>query len=209
MENSLEALTENVRQKGHDLGMALAHERRLDDQRGLVKALAIIRIMESDKIAATPAEKIVEKDSGYMEHRERQHTAVIDRMTADAEYQAAKAALTQASLITPSMIELETQIARLEERNDGLGVERDSLVVRLKVSTRQTDQKEIDLRKARRYLSDRIDDVDRLEKAVYSITEENRNLRAGMMVAPTEIPKSKEYVDSLEQSRDLLVGEGA
>ena len=95
------------------LRLAQAHEQELEDDRAAIKADAIQRIMKREGLAATPAEKIVETDEAYFLHRQRQRFSVVDRFKADAEYQAAKAEATQASLITPDMIELEVKSERL------------------------------------------------------------------------------------------------
>jgi hypothetical protein len=175
---SLEELLEILKAKGEALGDALAHEQELEDDRAAIKADAITRIMKRDGLAATPAEKIVETDEEYFKHRAAQRASIVARFRADAEYQAAKAAATRASLITPSMIELQGKIS---------GLEKD-----LKQAKRDVDLREIALRRANGYLADRIRDVDNL-------TECNRRLSAQLEVEPR-----KDSFGTLEQSRETL-----
>jgi hypothetical protein len=174
----LTELLEELKAKAEALADALNHESELEDDRAAIKADAIVRIMKRDSLAATPAEKIVETDEQYFKHRAAQRASVVARFRADAEYEAAKAAATQASLITPSMIELQTKIT---------GLEKD-----LKLSKRETDLREIALRRANGYLADRIREVDNL-------TECNRRLSAKLEVEPRKDP-----FGTLEQSRDSL-----
>jgi hypothetical protein len=72
------------------LGAACRDEMELEDERPIVKAAAVRRIMERDGIAATPAEKIVETDGEYAAHRRRQYAAVVEKQRAFGEYEAAK-----------------------------------------------------------------------------------------------------------------------
>jgi hypothetical protein len=72
------------------LALACRDEMELEDERPIVKAAAVRRIMERDGIAATPAEKIVETDQEYAAHRRRQYTAVVEKQRAFGEYEAAK-----------------------------------------------------------------------------------------------------------------------
>jgi hypothetical protein len=109
-----------LRVAGTVLGEARAYEQQLEDERPLIKEMAIIRIMEKDKIAATRAEKIVESDLEYMKHRVAQRASIVARFRADAEYHAAIAEATQASLITPDLFALEADLAELAEANNSL-----------------------------------------------------------------------------------------
>jgi hypothetical protein len=71
-------------------GVVKAREMTLEDQRPLIKAMAIVRLMEAGKAtSATAAEKIVEMDEDYMAHRIAQRDAVIATQRA---YGLAKAA---------------------------------------------------------------------------------------------------------------------
>ncbi len=63
---------------------------KLEDQRALIKPLAVARIMKSHGMAATPAEKVVEMDSEYAEHRAKQRDAEVQKWAADAAYKAAE-----------------------------------------------------------------------------------------------------------------------
>lgn len=110
MTPQLENAIAKLKEKAEALGEARAEEQRLEDERGLLKELAIQRIMLRDRCAATPAEKIVESDGEYMGHRIAQRYSVVKRFRADAEYQAAKAETTQASLITPDVFALSEEI---------------------------------------------------------------------------------------------------
>lgn len=185
MSKQLDDLIEALKAKGEALGDARAHASQLEDQRPILKEMAIIRVMERDKISSHAAKDIVKTDVAYMEHRTVQRAAGIALCRAEAEYEAAKAAATQASLITPSMIELQLRITVLEKD--------------LRQAKRETDLKQVVLRKANGYLADRIRDVDEL-------TRINRNLSAQLEVEPRKVPLT---LDSLEQSRGSLVGEGA
>lgn len=109
----LESAISKLKEKGEALGIALTLEQSLEDDRAAVKADAIKRIMTRDGCAATPAEKVVETDAGYFAHRAEQRASIVARFRADAEYWAAKAEATQASLITPTMIDLEFENGHL------------------------------------------------------------------------------------------------
>jgi hypothetical protein len=113
MTPQLESAIAKLKEKGEALGRARAYEQQLEDERGLIKELAIIRIMGKNKCAATPAEKIVESDPDYMEHRIAQRTSVVTRFRAEAEFWAAKVEATQASLITPDVFALSEEINEL------------------------------------------------------------------------------------------------
>jgi hypothetical protein len=166
---------------GEALGEALAREQELEDDRAAIKADAIVRVMKRDGLAATPAEKIVETDEQYFLHRAAQNASIVARFRADAEYHAAQAAATQASLITPSMVELKAKISSLEAQ--------------LKTSKSETQVREVALRRANGFLADRIRDVDELTKA-------NRELSARLAVPPRKVD-----FDTLEQSRDAVFPE--
>ena len=72
------------------LALAIKTEMTLEDERPLVKAQAVRRIMERDSIAATPAEKIVESDAEYLAHRKRQYDAVVETIRARGAFEASK-----------------------------------------------------------------------------------------------------------------------
>ena len=72
------------------LAIACEYEMRLEDERPLVKAEAVKRIMARDSLAATPAEKIVESDEAYAVHRTLQYGAVVETIRARAAYESAK-----------------------------------------------------------------------------------------------------------------------
>lgn len=72
------------------LALACRAEMELEDERPIVKADAVRRIMARDSIAATPAEKIVETDAEYAAHRRRQYDAVVEKQRAFGAYEAAK-----------------------------------------------------------------------------------------------------------------------
>lgn len=132
--------------KGVALGQALALEQELEDDRAAIKADAIVRVMKRDGLAATPAEKIVETDEQYFQHRAKQSASIVARYRADAEYHAAKAAATQASLITPNAIELRATVVALS---------RD-----LGIAKRELDVKEVQLRRANGQIADLIRERD-------------------------------------------------
>jgi len=113
---------------GEALGLALTLEQSLEDDRAAIKADAIQRIMKRDGIAATPAEKVVETDAAYFAHREKQRASVVARFRADAEYWAAKAQATQASLITPDVLTLEAENERLTLEVEGRAGEIEDVV---------------------------------------------------------------------------------
>lgn len=79
------------------LAYARADEMRLEDERALVKRDAVLRIMQRDGIAATPAEKIVETDEMYMAHRALQRAAVVATQRAWGDYEAARVLATHAA----------------------------------------------------------------------------------------------------------------
>ena len=72
------------------VALACKVEMELEDQRPIIKADAVRRIMARDGIAATPAEKIVETDGEYAAHRNRQTMAVVEKQRAFGAYEAAK-----------------------------------------------------------------------------------------------------------------------
>jgi hypothetical protein len=84
------AAIQDIREAANDLGWQCAQEMELEDRRPLVKRDAIQRIMVRDGIAATPAEKIVETDEAYMQHRAKQRAAVVETYRARGAYEAAK-----------------------------------------------------------------------------------------------------------------------
>jgi hypothetical protein len=72
------------------LAAACAAEMMLEDERPIVKADAVRRIMTRDGVAATPAEKIVETDEQYAAHRRRQYAAVVETILARGAFEAAR-----------------------------------------------------------------------------------------------------------------------
>lgn len=87
-----ERAIERVREAARALGEAEAEEQRLEDERPLVKAAAIKRLMEGRGLSATAAEKIVEEDEAYMAHRVQQRESVIARQTQWGAWEASKLA---------------------------------------------------------------------------------------------------------------------
>lgn len=79
-----------IEQAAERLAVACKMEMILEDERPIVKALAVKRIMARDNLAATPAEKIVESDMEYLDHRKRQYDAVVEKQRAYGAYEAAK-----------------------------------------------------------------------------------------------------------------------
>jgi hypothetical protein len=114
---TLTAANAKVEAKADALARAYNYEHELEDLRAAIKADAIKRIQKRDGLAATPAEKIVETDEEYFAHRGKQSAAVVARFKADAEYWAAKCEATQASLITPEVLLLESKLATLKSIN--------------------------------------------------------------------------------------------
>ncbi len=72
------------------LALATRNEMMLEDQRPIVKADAVKRIMQRDGIAATPAEKIVETDEQFAAHRREQYEAVVETIKARGAFESAK-----------------------------------------------------------------------------------------------------------------------
>jgi hypothetical protein len=72
--------------------LAIATERELELQslRGLRKNEAVRRIMAAQKIAATPAEKVVETDPEYSAFLKECRSSVADRIRAEARFSAEK-----------------------------------------------------------------------------------------------------------------------
>jgi hypothetical protein len=131
MTPQLESAIARLKEKGDARGWAQAYEQELEDLRAAIKADAIQRIMKRDGCAATPAEKIVETDPDYFAHRETQRASIVARFKADAEYQAAKAEATQASLLTPDVLILEADNrALLSDRGSLLDANRSLLRAR-------------------------------------------------------------------------------
>lgn len=75
---------------GVRVGLALAHERSLIDGYATAKDAAVRRIMEEKGIAATPAEKFVNTDAEFAGYRDASRASVLDRMTAEAQYESVK-----------------------------------------------------------------------------------------------------------------------
>lgn len=85
-----EARIEDVESTAHRHGEACRREMELEDERSILKPVAIRRIMTRDNIAATPAEKIVETDEEYASLRRRQYSAVVEKHRSLGEFEAAK-----------------------------------------------------------------------------------------------------------------------
>ncbi len=70
---------------------ALNRIAHLEDERALIKPRAVKRLMENGAAtSATAAEKIVEQDAEYADHRRKQRDAEIAKWAALASYEAAK-----------------------------------------------------------------------------------------------------------------------
>lgn len=144
---------------GEALGEALAHEQELEDDRAAIKADAIKRIMARDGLAATPAEKVVETDADYFAHREKQRASIVARFRADAEYWAAKARATQASLNALDVLTLEAENAKYSRMIDDLDAEIKDLVKKVVAHMRARDDlshANADLVQANRDLAEQI-----------------------------------------------------
>lgn len=101
------------------LAHATRRELELEEQRPLIKATAIKRLMEvGAATSATAAEKIVEGDPEYAAHRAAQIDAVVDRIRARGSYDAAVASAQQQ--ITAQT--LETLVATLQRSRERVGV---------------------------------------------------------------------------------------
>jgi len=74
---------------GERLADATIREMQLEDQRALVKDEAIGRLRVAGERSVTAAEKVIEKDPLYMEHRQAQYRAIRERIRARAEYDGA------------------------------------------------------------------------------------------------------------------------
>lgn len=73
------------------LAVARAKEMALEDERPLIKAEAVQRLLDSGvATSATAAEKVVEKDDLYMAHRQAQRRIVQEVQIAWGQYEAAK-----------------------------------------------------------------------------------------------------------------------
>lgn len=78
------------------LANAVRMEMELEDQRPIVKSAAIQRLLQATNPetgkphSASSAEKVVEADSQYDWHRQRQRMAVVETITARGAYEAAK-----------------------------------------------------------------------------------------------------------------------
>lgn len=83
---------QEIRLAGDALAVAVAHEMALEDDRALVKAEAIRRLIDSGAAASvTAAEKVVAQDTGYNAHLVQQREATYQKIVAAARYEAAKA----------------------------------------------------------------------------------------------------------------------
>lgn len=127
MGETFEQILTDVVAKGEAAADALNHETQLEDDRAAIKADAVVRIMKRDSIAATPAEKIVETDAAYFEHRAKQRAAVVARFRADAEYKAAEIKARHFALFTPSALAREVELAKAELRIEELERQRNEL----------------------------------------------------------------------------------
>lgn len=85
-----EQAVEAIERAAERLAIATQREMMLEDRRPLVKADAVKRIMQRDSIAATPAEKIVESDDGYLTLRVEQYGAVVETIRARGAFEASK-----------------------------------------------------------------------------------------------------------------------
>jgi methyl-accepting chemotaxis protein len=156
---SLEQAIRDLKEKGEARGVAQAYEQELEDDRAAIKADAIVRIMARDRIAATPAEKIVETDLQYLQHRADQRASIVERFKADAEYQAAKAEATQASLITPDVLILEAENEKFSRMIEDLDRSNRDLTKKSVALMRERDdanQANRDLVRANRDLADQL-----------------------------------------------------
>jgi hypothetical protein len=80
----------DIEKDGDEKGAAYDLVAELEDQRPLVKADAIRRLMETGKAtSATAAEKVVELDADYMDHRAKQRAAEIERHRMNARFESA------------------------------------------------------------------------------------------------------------------------
>lgn len=85
------ATISRIREAGDALAQATRAEMELENRRPLVKAAAIRRLMESGAASsATAAEKIVEQDAEYADHRRQQVEAAVARQQWFAAYEVAK-----------------------------------------------------------------------------------------------------------------------
>lgn len=90
-----EAITA-LEQAAQDLADARGHEQGLEDERPLVKAAAIARMVGTENPlngkphSASSAEAVVEQDAAYAEHRRQQRNAVRATQLAWGQYEAAK-----------------------------------------------------------------------------------------------------------------------
>lgn len=89
IESAGEAVND-IERAAERLAIAVRAEMELEDERPIVKAEAVKRIMARDGIAATPAEKIVETDDVYAAHRRKQYAAVVEKQQAYGAFEAAK-----------------------------------------------------------------------------------------------------------------------
>lgn len=184
MNAPLTAAIANLKENGEAFGQALAHEQALERQRPLLKELAIRRIMERDKCSATAAKDIANSDLEYMNHKVAQGEAVVAHYRAEAEFEVAKAEATQASLITPSMIELNMQNESLLADRVALVRSNDLLNERLTEARMERDKAQqvgADLENANRDLSGQLAtahaDNDRLTRARNEALSDLKTLR--------------------------------
>lgn len=81
-----------IEQAAEQLATATRREMELEDERPLIKVSAIKRLMDiGAATSATAAEKIVEGDPEYAAHRVQQIDAVVARIRARGQYDAAVA----------------------------------------------------------------------------------------------------------------------
>lgn len=209
MNATFEELIADIAVKAEARADAKNHESELEDNRALVKKEAIQRIVERDKIAATPAEKIVETDEGYAAHRAAQRAAVIAVFQTEAAYKAAVLNATRAAAITPEMAELvAANHSLLRSRNEalervsdldidneklaGINEEHARLIAALNEKLRLGD---ITLRRTNGWLADRIRDVE-------GLTAANRDLSAKFDREHRDLEEALRTIDALEHRID-------
>jgi hypothetical protein len=71
-------------------GRAARHEMALEDARQALRPLVVDRIAAAYNKSPTAAEKLLEADVEYMDHRRKQYDAVIEKERHRGEYDAAK-----------------------------------------------------------------------------------------------------------------------
>lgn len=80
----------NIERYAQQYGLAVAEEMEMEDERALIKAEAISRLMQYGVASSvTAAEKVVEKDAEYAAHREKQIKHALHKYTVAGLYQSA------------------------------------------------------------------------------------------------------------------------